>query len=491
MIRFGLFAFLLISAATGLVASPDIPTPAYPIASADYPVPLGGMWDTIVERAKFSHFNIFATLIFICAITHTFFFGKFLDLSKKLKKSANKKTKYTNRKIFLSKLFHILGEVEAIFALWLIPLFIGYTYAFGWKNLTAYIDKLTFVDAKYIEPVFVVVIMCIAATRPIIQASSDTINLFAKLGKGKVWAWWISILAVGPLLGSIITEPAAITICATLLAEKFYENEPSAKFKYATLGFLLAAISVGGTFTHFSAPPVLMVASAWDWSTPFMLTNFGWKAVIGIGLSLIAYFIIFRKEFANMQKNAVARESAEKKIDRVPFVIVAVHIGFLVFTVLTLHHPTLFIFAFLLFLAFVESTHAHQDKIDIKTPLLVGLFLAALVTHGSLQAWWIEPLLNHLGEGEVFLGTIVLSAFNDNAAITYLATLTPDFSPRMQYLVVAAAVASGGLTVIANAPNPAGVSILKKYFGDRVSPFGLLLGAILPTIIMASILYLL
>jgi len=77
----------------------------------------------------------------------------------------------------------------------------------------------------------------------------------------------------------------------------------------------------------------------------------------------------------------------------------------------------------------------------------------------------------------------VLTAFNDNAAITYLATLVPDFSDGLKYAVVAGAVAGGGLTIIANAPNPAGISLLKKYFSNGVSPMGLLGAAIIPTFI--------
>jgi hypothetical protein len=82
------------------------------------------------------------------------------------------------------------------------------------------------------------------------------------------------------------------------------------------------------------------------------------------------------------------------------------------------------------------------------------------------------------------LGAMTLTAFNDNAAITYLATLVPGFSESMRYAVVAGAIAGGGLTVIANAPNPAGQSILCDYFEDGISPLKLFAGALLPTIVM-------
>jgi hypothetical protein len=64
--------------------------------------------------------------------------------------------------------------------------------------------------------------MAIASTRPILQLAENCLRLLAKLGGEKPVAWWLVILTVGPLLGSLITEPAAMTICASLLAQKFY-----------------------------------------------------------------------------------------------------------------------------------------------------------------------------------------------------------------------------------------------------------------------------
>ena len=85
----------------------------------------------------------------------------------------------------------------------------------------------------------------------------------------------------------------------------------------------------------------------------------------------------------------------------------------------------------------------------------------------------------------LFLGATALTAVNDNAAITYLATLVPGFTEELKYAVVAGAVTGGGLTVIANAPNPAGQSILQRFFPNGVSPLNLLVAALAPTAIMA------
>ena len=108
------------------------------------------------------------------------------------------------------------------------------------------------------------------------------------------------------------------------------------------------------------------------------------------------------------------------------------------------------------------------------------------MVHGGLQGWWIEPVLKSLGELPLFVGATFLTAFNDNAAITYLATLVPGFTDALKYAVVTGAVTGGGLTVIANAPNPAGQNILQRFFPDGVAPLGLALAAAVPTAIMGA-----
>ena len=321
------------------------------------------------------------------------------------------------------------------------------------------------------------------------QMAERVLKFFAKIGKGSTAAWWFSILTIGPMLGSFITEPAAMTISALILGKQFYRKKPSSTFAYATIGLLFVNISVGGTLSHFAAPPVLMVASKWEWGLGFMLSNFGWKAVAGIITANMLYFAIFRKEFGNMQTEMTAVKSRrpidwDQREDPVPIPIILMHVAFMIWTVATAHYPTLFIAGFLCFLGFTQATAHHQNRIDLKPALLVGFFLAGLVTHGGLQGWWIAPILGSLDEVPLMLGATLLTAFNDNAAITYLSTLVPDLSGSLQFAVVAGAVAGGGLTVIANAPNPAGQSILQKYFRRGVSPAWLALAAFIPTVIM-------
>jgi hypothetical protein len=153
--------------------------------------------------------------------------------------------------------------------------------------------------------------------------------------------------------------------------------------------------------------------------------------------------------------------------------------------VVNAHYPVLFVFGFLFFLGFDRATAAYSTLTDFKTPLLVGFFLAGLVVHGGLQAWWIAPVLASLRETPLFLGVTFLTAFNDNALITYLATLVPNLDPHLKTAIVEGAVTGGGLTVIANAPNPAGQALLGRYFADAVHPLWLFAGAALPTVVAA------
>jgi hypothetical protein len=364
------------------------------------------------------------------------------------------------------------------------------TLRYGWDDFCFYVSN----RVSYTEAMFVVVIMAMAASKPILQLAERLLGFIAKLGRDNVAAWWVSILVFAPLLGSFITEPAAITIAAILLARKFYSLTPSPEFSYATLGLLFTNISVGGTLTHFAAPPVLIVAGKWHWDLVFMFTHFGWRAIIGITSGTLVYAYFFRRELsrlnvAHRERNRDAAEDMAKNGDlsRIPLWISLVHILFIAWTVFNLHSPQTFWFTFLVFLAFLQATAQYQNIISLREPLLVGFFLAGLVTHGGLQEWWIAPIIRGLSDFALFGGALVLSTFNDNAAITYLTSLVPEFmnNRSLQYAVVVGALSGGGLTVIANAPNPAGQSILKEFFPAGVSPLYLFLAALLPTSILA------
>jgi hypothetical protein len=304
----------------------------------------------------------------------------------------------------------------------------------------------------------------------------------AKLGGGTPLAWWLSTLTVGPLLGSFITEPAAMIISALLLSRRVFDRGPSPRLRYATLGLLFVNVSVGGTLTHFAAPPVLMVTERFGWGLHYMAASFGWKAVVGILIANGLFALVLRRELAILASRGIGPAPARPPVNPA---VTAVHLAFLVLTVVGAHTPPLFMGGFLFFLAFHAATAPDQDPIDLRSPLLVGFFLAGLVVHGALQGWWIGPILGTLKALPLFFGAMGLTAFNDNAAITYLSSLVPELGDAAHYAVVAGAVAGGGLTVIANAPNPAGQAVLAKHFPEGVSPLYLLAGAAIPTAVMA------
>lgn len=411
-----------------------------------------------------------STAIFILAVLHIFLTKKILHLAH-----------YFQKKLVLSNLLHFLGEVEVVFGFWAFILIILIASLRGIDSSVNYLDSLNFTEAA-----FVFVIMCMSATRPIISFSTSCIQFFAHiLPFHKRFSFYLITLILGPLLGSLITEPAAMTVVALLLKKEFYDKSMSRKFMYATLGLLFVNISIGGTLTNFAAPPVLMVSKAWDWSTPYMLQHFGWKSAISIviGTFLTAFF--FRKDITQQDI------SKNKNTSPTPPWLIISHIFFILLCVLYHKYIAFFIALFLLFIGWHKVTKHYQEELKIRETLLVGFFLAGLVALGSLQGWWLKPLLFGLNDTVLFFSSLVLTAFIDNAALTYLGTLVPNLSEAAKQALVGGAVIGGGLTVIANAPNPAGFGILNKSFGNEgISPLGLFLGA-LPYTVLAVVVFLL
>jgi hypothetical protein len=463
------------------------PAPTFPFPLEQYVDPAGAsILEVLASRLVAQPFNGIATGIFFLAILHTFAAN-----SIRRRAHAAQHAHDARRQVrglppepgFVPEVLHFLGEVEVVFGLWAVVLLAAIGVSFGWATATDYVNH----TVNYTEPMFVVVIMAVASTRPVVGFAEGMMRRLASFGGGTPASWWLAILIVGPLLGSFITEPAAMTISAMLLSRQFFDLGPSRTLRYATLGLLFVSVSIGGTLTHFAAPPVLMVARHWDWSAGFMAATFGWKAVAAIVGSTALYYVVFKRKLRALSSvPAVPDEDLVEPAPGVPAGIVIVHIAFLAFIVFEAHYPVFYIGAFLFFLGFAKATAPHQSTMDLRGPLLVGFFLAGLVTHGSLQGWWIAPVLGGLSEVPLFTGATILTAFNDNALITYLATLVPDLSDAMKYAVVAGAVTGGGLTVIANAPNPAGQTILGRHFGGGVSPLWLAAGAIVPTLIAAA-----
>jgi hypothetical protein len=469
--------------------------PTFPLPLSAYASPLSGSFvDALRLRIAADPFNAVASAIFLLAVCHTFVAARFTEAAHALQKRRDAQSAAAGHQPVPSvgaELLHFLGEVEVVFGLWIVPLLLAIVVTRGWETATHYLSG----TVNFTEPLFVVVIMAIASTRPIVELAEDILRRVASLGGATPGAWWVSILILAPLLGSFMTEPAAMTIAALLLSRQFFDLRPSPRLKYGTLGLLFVNVSIGGTLTHFAAPPVLMVARTWEWDTPFMLRMFGWRAALAIVGSTLLYYLMFRRELRSLASRAPVsdEEPPTAEAERhgygrlaVPWWVTGVYVAFLAWTVANAHYPALFVGGFLFFLGFDRATAVYSTLTDFKTPLLVGFFLGGLVVHGGLQGWWIAPLLASLSDTPLFVGAATLTAFNDNALITYLATLVPSLDPHLQVAIVQGAVAGGGLTVIANAPNPAGQALLGRHFDGAVHPLRLLAGALAPTVVAAA-----
>lgn len=409
--------------------------------------------------------ELIATAVFVIAVVHTFMAKKFANLAHQYPEGS-----------IGENLLHFLSETEIVFGLWAAVLFLGVAVAKGSLD-----DAVHFIEGlNYTEPKFVFVVMVVAATRPIVLLAERMLNVLSRaIPIPNVASFYLVALSVGPLLGSLITEPAAMTLLAILLKQRYFDHEISRSFAYATVGLLFVNVSIGGTLTHFAAPPVLMVAHTWGWDSSFMVMHFGWRAAVSCLASTACVFLIFRKELLALPPVDPARRN-------IPHLLTVLHVAFLAAVVYFAHHPDIFFGVFMLFLGLTTATREYQDRLRLKEGLLVGFFLAGLVTLGSLQEYWLKPLLMQLNGSMMFFGATFLTAITDNAALTYLGSLVEGIGPELQYALVAGAVTGGGLTVIANAPNPAGVGILQTSaaFGkDGISPFGLLLGALGPTMV--------
>ena len=372
-------------------------------------------------------------------------------------------------------LWHLLGEVEVVFGFWALVLALVMWFTVGRTPTIEYLEARNFK-----EPLFVFAIMVVAATRPILQACSVLVQKVAKeLPFPTSRIHYFLTLSLVPLIGSLITEPAAMTLAALMLRDSVFSKDVSERFKYATLGVLFVNVSIGGTLTPFAAPPIVMVASTWQWDLAFMLHTFGWKALLAVVVNASLVTFLMRRELLNLGEPEFAKMT-------VPSTLVVIHLAFLIGLVVFAHHPVIFMGLLLFFIGYTTAYSNHQDPLILRQALLVAFFLAGLEVLGGQQAWWIQSVLLKLNNEGAFYGAMMLTAITDNAAITYLASLVPGLSVEFKVALVSGAVTGGGLTLIANAPNPAGATILKGHLNEGVlHPGKLLLAAAIPTLIAA------
>lgn len=401
-----------------------------------------------------------AASLFAVALVHTF-------STKLFERMAHRRPDHAG-------IWHLLGEVEVVFGFWAMVLVVTMAMLMGTNSATRYLDSRDFT-----EPMFVFVIMVIAGSRAILDIARTSVAVIARfVPLDGATAFYFVALAFLPLLGSFITEPAAMTLAAMMLGEHIYGRGASTRLKYATLGVLFVNISIGGTMTPFAAPPVLMVAAKWNWDLGFMLANFGWKSAIAVAINALVTTLVFRRELSRLPHRA------GETGPHLPRWVIALHLLFLIGVVFFAHHPPAFVGLLLFFLGFATAYPRFQDRLILREGLLVAFFLAGLVVLGGQQQWWLEPLLGGMDSTTVYFAATALTAVTDNAALTYLGSLVAGLSDPFKYALVAGAVTGGGLTVIANAPNPAGFAILRRHFEDEsIHPLGLLVAALPPTLV--------
>jgi hypothetical protein len=418
-----------------------------------------------------SFLEIVASALFAIAIIHTFSVPVFARLA--------------NRGGAHAGLWHLLSEVEAVFGVWACVLLAFMAIFIGVGDAVQYLDTRNFT-----EPAFVFVIMVVAASRPILELVSSMVRVVARIMPMRnELAMFFITMALVPLTGSLITEPAAMTLAALLLRDAYFGRQGQAGFKYMTLGVLFVNISIGGVLTSYAAPPVLMVANTFGWDTAYMATHFGWRAAAAVCINAGLLTFICRKHLLSGDLGAAGSPEAASAAKRppVPAIVIAIHMAFLVGIVLSAHHPIIFLAFMMLFIGYAHAYQTHQNPLLVREGLMVGFFLAGLVVLGGLQKWWLQDLLGGLSPVVLFWGATALTAITDNAALTYLGSLVDGTTDLWRYMLVAGAVTGGGLTVIANAPNPAGFSILKNRFPDgAISPLRLLAAATVPTLIAAG-----
>ena len=403
-----------------------------------------------------------AVAIFAIALAHTFSTSLFEKLALRHPRHEG--------------LLHLLGEVEVVFGFWAFVLVLVMFALSGRQAAIAYVDSRNFA-----EPLFVFAIMVIAGSRPVLQLAAGVVDALARLlPVSRPVATYFLSLSLIPLLGSFITEPAAMTLGALMLRDGAFTSSASERFKYATLGVLFVNVSIGGTLMPFAAPPVLMVAAKWGWDPLFMLTTFGWRATVAVTTSAAVMALLSASEV----RRVAGVRHAGPVVARVPWGATLACTLFLLATVAFSHHPAIFLGILLFFLGYSAAYARHHDSLILREALLVAFFLAGLVVLGGLQSWWLQPLLKSMSPASVYYGATALTAVTDNAALTYLAAQVDGLSDPFKVSLVAGAVTGGGLTVIANAPNPAGLAILRSSFaGGGVAAGWLFLGALGPTLV--------
>jgi hypothetical protein len=414
-------------------------------------------------------FQTIGSTCFVLSVLHTFATKFFARIARRYPHDSMR-----------HNFFEFLSEVEVVFGFWAFVMLCVFSMVTSMDEAVKYLEGISF-----IEPAFVFVIMVMASTKPIIDGTSLLLRHATALGPTTLGGpiRYGLCLFVGPILGSFITEPAAMTVSAVVLTQFVFLQSTSLKLKYSTLATLLVNVSIGGTLTHFAAPPVVMVAHVWGWDLQYMMSHFGWRAAVAV-------FVNTAICLAYNFRELVSLPDRQTQSTMVKWPIVAIHVVFMAAVIRFHHSMAFFVPLFLIFVGWHQVSFRFQYALKLKESLLVGFFLGGLVILGQLQSWWISPLIETLNALQLFVSTTFLTAITDNAALTYLGSLVQGISEEKKYALVAGAVTGGGLTVIANAPNPIGIGLVKDSFDEgTISPLALFGYALVPTFVAGLFFY--
>lgn len=389
-----------------------------------------------------------ATGLFFVALVHCFTVTVFARWSHRYPKGSA-------RESFL----HLLSEVEIVFGFWAFLFLAVWCALEGPKPVIEYQQSLSMT-----EPLFVFCIMILASTRPLVTLTRQSLlalsNALAKVIRvPRVLIQFYVLLTLGPILGSFITEPAAITLVALLMYRMM--NRVDEKVLYGSIALLFVNISIGGGLTHFAAPPILIVAGTWGWGLKDVFLNLGEAVLLAVFVNTTLFVLLMRHRL----KQQLIELSADEY--PMPIWITFLHVLFLAGLVASAHYEKVFFGLFLIFIGLTTVTKSYQDGLKFKEGLLVAFFLAGLIVFGSFQSWWLEPILKSIGDRTLYFTATVLTGITDNAALTYLGSQVPDLAESSKWALVSGAISGGGLSILANAPNPAGFSILSKKFPNQ------------------------
>ncbi len=414
-----------------------------------------------------------ATILFFIALIHCFTVTVLAKLAHRFEKGSAGEA-----------FFHLLSEVEIVFGFWAFIFLVLWFLIDGSEAVIKHQESLNMT-----EPLFIFCIMILASTRPIVTLARGAILSFTGfIGRlvsvNPRLIQFYCLMLFGPLLGSLITEPAAITLVALLLY-RMIDPKISEKFLYGILALLFVNISVGGGLTHFAAPPILIVAGTWGWGLKDVFINLGEPVLLAVTLNTTLFTYFFRKRIV-AELNLIEADQYP-----MPVWVTLSHVLFLVLLVMTAHHPQVFMGLFLIFIGLTTVTKNYQDGLKFKEGLLVAFFLAGLIVFGPFQRWWLEPIITAISEKALYFAATALTGITDNAALTYLGSQVPTLTEASKWALVSGAISGGGLSILANAPNPAGFSILSTRFPNGALNAVKLFVAALPLTIVVVISFLL